>query len=502
MAAYDMRKSAGLRSSRAVDSLPEIGENEEIDVEIDLTTGVPVAPEELHRRMTVDDFDEPERLGLMEAPKELHGWLNKESRHIKTMRKRYFLVKDRQLMYFKKDTDPTPHFSMPLSGCTVSPMDRGRANDYFRIDTPAESMVLQCASERECQLWVTQLQCHIAEANRKVTLESFELVSVIGRGAFGKVMLVRKLDNKKLYAMKVMHKAKLIKQKLVNQILDENNILRIIEHPYVVGLQFAFQTETEVYLVMDYINGGDMFGQMQKHRRFQPDAVRLYVAEMVLAFEHIHKQGIVYRDLKPENVLMDRDGHLRLTDFGLSKMKMDYTDKTHTFCGSKEYLAPEILRKKGYGMPVDWWSLGVLCYEFSVGRPPFMSRNMMEIFDKILHCEVAFPPQVAVPDDAKDLIIKLLNKDPEKRLGSVTMGGVEAIKAHPFFNSIDWDKLYNKEIPAPNLPEIESETDTAHFDKVFTNEQARVSTIEQPDFSDEGRFRGFTYDATDPAAPK
>merc|ERR1711959_394233 len=287
----------------------------------------------------------------------------------------------------------------------------------------------------------------------KVRIEDFDLLKVIGRGAFGKVMLVRKKDSKRLFAMKILSKDMIVRRNQIDRTKAENRILRAVEHPFIVGLKYAFQAETKLYLVLDYVNGGDLFTHLQNLRRFTIDQVRLYGAEMVLAFEHLHKVGIVYRDLKPENILMGHDGHICLTDFGLSKEAMKSTDTTNSFCGTPEYLAPEVLQNHGYGKDVDWWSMGVLIYEMLVGRPPFYSENVNDMYDKILHDNLSSPSSVNVPADAKDLLEKILVRDPKNRLG---YGDSDAapIRAHPFFKDMDWQTMMAKGYDAPYKPKV------------------------------------------------
>jgi serine/threonine protein kinase len=327
----------------------------------------------------------------------------------------------------------------------------------------------------------------------KVRIEDFHLEKVIGRGAFGKVMLVRKKDTGRRYAMKILSKDMIIRRNQVDRTKAENRILRAVDHPYVVGLKFAFQAETKLYLVLDFVSGGDMFTHLQSQRRFNAEQVRLYAAEMVLAFEHLHRVGIVYRDLKPENILMGADGHIRLTDFGLSKEAMRAHDTTSSFCGTPEYLAPEVLQNQGYGKDVDWWSLGILIFEMLVGRPPFYSENVNEMYDKILHDRLVFPSSVSVPPDAKDLLEKLLVRDPKKRLGTGEADAVP-IRDHQFFASMDWDKLMRKEIESTYKPKLHGEADTSNFDPQFTAEPVVQTVVDSKISSeDQAKFQGFTF---------
>jgi len=217
--------------------------------------------------------------------------------------------------------------------------------------------------------------------NKKVGKDDFELLKVIGKGSFGKVMQVKKKDDGQIYAMKVLRKEAIIARKQVDHTRAEKAILQKIEHPFIVKLNYAFQTEDKLYMVLDFVNGGELFFHLKKEGKFSEERVRLYSAEIALALHHLHSRDIVYRDLKPENILIDADAHICITDFGLSK-EIISDEVTHTFCGTPEYLAPEVLKGQGHGCPVDWWSLGTLIYEMLTGLPPFYSQNINIMYQK------------------------------------------------------------------------------------------------------------------------
>lgn len=263
-------------------------------------------------------------------------------------------------------------------------------------------------------------------------------------------MKVRKKDTKEIFAMKILAKDMLIKQNMVAYTKSEKNILQMVEHPFIVQLRYAFQTDSKLYLVLDFLSGGELFFHLSKEVKFSVDRARFYTAELVLAIGHLHSKDIIYRDLKPENVVLDSKGHVCLTDFGLAKKDITSSNQTHTFCGTPEYLAPEIIKGKGHGKPVDWWSLGILLYEMLVGLPPFYSENMNEMYELILKAPLKFPS--FVPPDAQSLLRGLLERDETKRLGSGPSDAKE-IMQHPFFASIDWEKLFKKEIDPPFVPE-------------------------------------------------
>jgi serine/threonine protein kinase len=249
----------------------------------------------------------------------------------------------------------------------------------------------------------------------KVSLLDFEPLKVIGNGCFGKVMMVKFNKNGQIYAMKSIRKAHVVKNNKVRHTLAERNIMQKITHPFVMKLHYAFQNNGKLYMVMDYLNGGDIFYHLSISRRFPEERARFYAAEVLMALECLHEHGFIYRDLKPENVLTDSDGHIRLTDFGLSKEHFEEGQAMTTFVGTTEYLAPEVLKQKGYGKEVDWWSLGVLIFEMLTGCPPFYSKNRQMTFRMILSAELNIPEWISTP--AKSMMKDLLVREPSQRLG-------------------------------------------------------------------------------------
>jgi len=227
-------------------------------------------------------------------------------------------------------------------------------------------------------------------------------------------------------------------------------------------LHYSFQTPDKLYLVMDFINGGELFYHLQSERRFSPERSRFYAAEIVLGLEHLHKNGIIYRDLKPENLLLDASGHVKMTDFGLSKEGLTNEDRTNTFCGTPEYLAPEVLDGKDYNKAVDWWSLGTLIYEMLTGLPPFYDEDVQKMYNLKMTAELTIPDYV--DDKAKDIMRKFLDRNPSTR-----MQDADAIKAHPYFKGLDWDKMYRREIPPPYIPSVSSKDSTKMIDRNFVN---------------------------------
>nr|XP_046917424.1 ribosomal protein S6 kinase alpha-5-like [Dermatophagoides farinae] len=326
-------------------------------------------------------------------------------------------------------------------------------------------------------------------SNRKTTsvdMNDFDILKVLGTGAYGKVFLVRKIgggpDNGKLYAMKVLKKSSVMqKQKTLEHTRTERQVLEVVRRrPFFVSLHYAFQTATKLHLILDYVNGGELFTHLYQRDYFTEDAVRIYAAELVLALENLHKLGIIYRDIKLENILLDHDGHIVLADFGLCKQFLPHeTDqRTHSFCGTIEYMAPEIVGGNGHDFSVDWWSFGVLIYELLTGASPFTvdgERNtQQEISKRILRSQPPIPSHLS--PEVRDLLQMILVKDPDRRLGGGNRDADE-IKRHPFFVSIDWKALAERRVPAPFRPNIRDELDTSNFAEEFTRLVPNVSLL-------------------------
>ncbi|KAI0053026.1 Pkinase-domain-containing protein [Auriscalpium vulgare] len=306
------------------------------------------------------------------------------------------------------------------------------------------------------------------KSKRSLTPRDFEFLKLIGRGTFGRVFQVRKRDTKRIYAMKVLSKKEIIAKKEVAHTIGERKILqRSLESPFLVGLKFSFQTDTDLYLVTDFKSGGELFWHLQKETRFSEERARFYIAELVLALEHLHKYDIVYRDLKPENILLDATGHVALCDFGLSKPDLRSDELTNTFCGTTEYLAPEVLLDEhGYSKLVDFWSLGVLLFEMCCGWSPFYAEDTQQMYKNICFGKIRFPRGV-INEDGKQFVKGLLNRNPKHRLGA--QRDAEELKEHPYFKTIDWDALARKQVTPPFKPVVESDESTANFDPEFTS---------------------------------
>ncbi|KAI8459804.1 kinase-like domain-containing protein [Phakopsora pachyrhizi] len=313
-----------------------------------------------------------------------------------------------------------------------------------------------------------QLKYRELKSKKSLTVSDFEFLKMIGRGTFGRVFQVRKKDTKRIYAMKVLSKKEVIDKKEVQHTIGERNILQQSNQcPFLLGLKFSFQSPGELFLVMDYKSGGELFHHLQKEGRFTEERARFYTAEIVLALEHLHKYNIVYRDLKPENILLDATGHIVLCDFGLSKPNLSPDELTTTFCGTTEYLAPEVLLDDhGYSKLVDFWSLGVLLFEMCCGWSPFYAEDNQQMYKNICFGKIKFPRGV-IGDDGKQFVKGLLNRNPKHRLGA--QNDAEDLKKHAFFKTIDWHLLETRQIVPSFKPYIDSDDSVANFDKEFTN---------------------------------
>ncbi|KAJ1654803.1 cytochrome c oxidase subunit 1 [Dispira simplex] len=290
-------------------------------------------------------------------------------------------------------------------------------------------------------------------------IADYELLVTLGTGTFGRVYLCRLRNSSEYYAMKVLRKVDVVKLKQVEHINSEREILSQIRFPFIVNLYTTFQNEVNLYMLQEYVVGGELFSHLRKAGRFPNDVTRFYAAEIILAIEYLHSKDIIYRDLKPENLLLDSSGHIKITDFGFAK---HVADRTWTLCGTPEYLAPEIIQSKGHGKAVDWWALGILVFEMLAGYPPFFDDNPFGIYEKILAGRIAFPAHFDV--SAKDLIRRLLTADRTKRLGNLK-DGAKDIKQHRWFRSVCWDDLQARRVNAPIVPPYRHLGDTGNFDR-------------------------------------
>jgi len=302
----------------------------------------------------------------------------------------------------------------------------------------------------------------------KVNVEDFDTLTVIGRGGFGRVLLVRKKDTKRVYAMKVLKKATIAARGEIEHTRTEKSVLAKVDHPFLAKLYWSFQTEDNLYLIMDFINGGELFHHLSQEKSFTEDRAKFYAAQIVSGMIYLHSNGIIYRDLKPENILLSSAGNVIMTDFGLSKEGLSAADsRTATFCGTPEYLAPEIIKGEDYTKAIDWWSVGTLVFEMLTGLPPFYTEDEENMYHKIMTADLVFPSYFS--PEVSDIISLFLRRDPKERLQDP-----QKIKSHPWFHDIDWFKLERLQIPPPFVPHVKNEEDVAHIDEEFLQEDVNA----------------------------
>ena len=354
-------------------------------------------------------------------------------------------------------------------------------DESYRIEDPSESTSPSKNNDYSLEEFKVECKLLYQKDSKKVSLSSFKIIKKIGKGSFGIIYLVEMVENGKIYALKQLRKDLLIETDALVCAKLEKEVLKRARHPFLVGLNYVFQTSVNIYFVMKFYRGGELYKHLQTKKRFSEDMVKFYGAQIALALGELHRNNIIYRDMKPENILMDVDGYIALADYGLAKI-IDDKKLTTTFCGTPEYLAPEMVSEAGHNKQVDWWGLGVLIYEMIVGIPPFRNRNHHVLFQFISTKEVVFPPEkykIFVSDEAKDLILKLLKKKPSERLGF--KNDVKEVMDHPFFKSIDVEKLLKKEIVPEYKPPVNENDkyDLQNFGPVTESKEEPIETVDQ-----------------------
>uniref|UniRef100_A0AAQ5YID9 non-specific serine/threonine protein kinase n=1 Tax=Amphiprion ocellaris TaxID=80972 RepID=A0AAQ5YID9_AMPOC len=423
------------------------------------------------------------------------------SEYIKNWRPRYFLLKTDGSFIGYKDKPQDSDLAYPLNNfsvakCQLMKTERPKPNTFiirclqwttviertFHVDTPDErdewAEAIQMVAESLAKQEEEGILCS-PTSQIENTMNDFDYLKLLGKGTFGKVILVREKASGTYYAMKILKKEVIIAKDEVAHTLTESRVLKNTRHPFLTSLKYSFQTKDRLCFVMEYVNGGELFFHLSRERVFSEDRTRFYGAEIVSALDYLHSAKIVYRDLKLENLMLDKDGHIKITDFGLCKEGITDTATMKTFCGTPEYLAPEVLEDNDYGRAVDWWGLGVVTYEMMCGRLPFYNQDHEKLFELILMEEIKFPRTLSA--DAKSLLSGLLIKDPNKRLGGGPDDAKEIMR-HSFFGTIDWQDVYDKKLVPPFQPQVSSETDTRYFDEEFT---AQTITITPPEKYDE-----------------
>ncbi|XP_047211536.1 cAMP-dependent protein kinase catalytic subunit PRKX [Girardinichthys multiradiatus] len=315
-----------------------------------------------------------------------------------------------------------------------------------------------------------------AAANSRIySLDELESMATVGTGTFGRVFLVKDKKSKAFFALKQMKISDVIRLKQEQHVHNEKEVLTEISHPFLIRLFWTHHDDRFLYMLMDYVSGGELFSYLRSRGRFSNGMGLFYTSEIVCAIEYLHSKEIVYRDLKPENILLDNEGHIRLTDFGFAKK---LSDRTWTLCGTPEYLAPEVIQSKGHGRAVDWWALGILVFEMLAGYPPFFDDNPFGIYQKILSGKLEFPRHLDFY--VKDLIKKFLVIDRARRLGNMK-NGADDVKKHRWFKTVDWETVPLRKLKPPIIPKVSHEGDTSNFDVYPDNDWKKDPPVPQKD---------------------
>ncbi|KAI8354292.1 kinase-like domain-containing protein [Mortierella sp. GBAus27b] len=385
-----------------------------------------------------------------------------------------------------KQQQEQPQAQQPSQQQTQTPAQAQQGQESTQSSQqPSSSLPSQASQPQQQAAAAAQTQQQSA-ARRKFNLNDFRVHRTLGTGSFGRVHLVQSRYNSRFYAMKVLKKSEVVRLKQVEHTNNEKMILERVEHPFLINLWGTFHDVRNLYMVMDYVVGGELFSVLRKSQRFPEHVARFYTCEVLLALEYLHSHAVIYRDLKPENLLLDAMGHIKITDFGFAKHVPQ--NITWTLCGTPDYLAPEIIQSKGYGKAVDWWSMGVLMFEMCAGFPPFFDEDHIKLYGKIMAGKVRYPSHFS--PSLKDLLKRLLTADLTKRYGNLR-GGATDIKNHPWFEGVNWDQVYSRQIEAPYRPTILGEGDASNFDTY--PEDAEPYGIYPPSETDElgSYFPGF-----------
>lgn len=384
-------------------------------------------------------------------------------------------------LIIKKRTRSRKVKHVPITHDTRVNLKHSNSHDELVIENGEKKLVLMARKDTDLMKWFMDLRSATFQ-NSQVSMDKFNIISVLGRGFFGKVMLVSRKDNPgELYALKTIHKNTLIRSKKVQTILAERSNLGKIHNPFIVSLEFAFQTASKFYIGLEYVPGGELLRVMTNPIPLQD--IKIYICEIAIALNYLHSLGIIYRDLKPENILVGADGHLKLTDMGLTK-HLDETLTTSTFCGTAVFMAPEVVHQEQYSFEADFWQLGVLTYAMLFHQMPFEDENRARLMDKIMN----LPPNIPKDGDeqAINFVKKMLEKDPKKRYG------YKNIWADPFLENLSELDILNKKYSLSFIPDLNDHKETRYFDAEFTNEPA-VDSIGTVPIGEHEAFTGFSF---------
>ncbi|CAD8094423.1 unnamed protein product [Paramecium sonneborni] len=366
-----------------------------------------------------------------------------------------------------KQLSPEQSISLPRDEATLiqKRLSNPELNYRYSQSPPKNQEIVQskqivAQSQQQLQSSYIESQNELLK-DSKVTFDSFEIIKELGSGAFGKVFLVKLKTDGGIFAMKALKKKTLIQQKQIKYAITEANVLKSCKHPFILGLHYAFQTPNYLYLVLDYCQGGDLSYHIANQGKFNEESAKIYAAEILLAIEYLHTKDIIYRDMKPENILLDIQGHVKLADFGLSKEGVADQDKAKSFCGSPAYLSPDILSQKGAGKPSDIYGIGCVMFEMMTGESPYYHDDIQQMYKNIQSGTLKWPKKMS--SEAKNLLSKMLERDPNKRIGTKSK---DEIKQDPFFKGIDWDKVYRKQYKPPitDFSEMHEDDDQQDLD--------------------------------------
>ncbi|EDR27381.1 hypothetical protein, conserved [Entamoeba dispar SAW760] len=457
------------------------------------------------------------------------GFLVKQGGSWKSWKKRWcVLTPTGMIFYFKDKKDVNSKGCVDVNSASDVLLEDEKKKNCFGIVTPNRTFFMAAESKAERDSWIQAVSRFVRNKNlsamsgssqqssqegiqsnsngnstqnlgegntnsqsgepHKVGVDDFEMLSLIGKGSFGKVMQVKEKSTGQIYAMKILNKTHIIDNNEIEHTMAEKNVLSKSKNPFLMQMHYSFQTPDKLYFILDYVNGGELFAHLQREHRFSIERTRFYAAELLIGIKYLHDAGIVYRDLKPENILLTDEGHVCITDFGLCKEGLTEKDQTNTFCGTPEYLAPEILLGNGYGFAVDWWSYGTLIYEMLLGLPPFFDNDVQTMYQKIVSDDVRFPKNT--PPAIREFISDLLQKDPEDRLTNP-----DVMMKHPFFKNMDFEMVKAKKIKPPFVPNVTSKEDLAMISEEFLEETQEAIDEEKQYVPRNGGvdFSGFTY---------
>lgn len=362
----------------------------------------------------------------------------------------------------------------------------GTNNQEISIENNGTDLIILGGSKKsDINILANAIQTAILSSS-ELSMSAFEIIKVLGRGYFGKVMLCKRIGTNNYYAIKSVAKERLIQEKKLQTIMTEKDALRKANHPFITKIYFSFQSTSKFYLGLEYAPGGDLNKQIEEKGRINIEDVRIYAAEVSIAIQYLHSIGVIYRDIKPENILVAADGHIKLSDFGLTKI-LENDEVTSTICGTPDYLAPEAIKKQKYDKMIDWWSTGILIYNMLFGKTPFQQSSLVKLYEAIVTEEPSFP-QDADPD-AVDLIKKLLAKDPAERIG------YSEISNHQFFKDIPFEDVLEKQISPSFIPMVD-ENGTQIDDHSFGFEECPADSFAEPVDFPNAEIPGFSYICT------